>query len=379
MHIVAVVVPVYKQVLSELEIISYIQLLNILGEFDIVVIAPQGLKLSSEVVRKNIKVEYFPAEFFLNVDAYSSLMLSGCFYERFLHYQYILIYQLDAFVFGNELMNFCRLGYDYIGAPWISGFCEYTNLKRKVLYVGNGGFSLRRVKACIDVLDRNQNLLKIYQGRNEDAFFSACDSERFRVAPKETALTFSFEREVRACFEENHRTLPFGCHAWERYDFEFWKEYIENFGYELKGKIEPSEGSEDLHNSREYQWMRRNSHLMESDSFFYGIPSRLKERFREQKKGAYYLWGAGYVGRYAGRLFRDLEIDVKGYVDTDLKKQGQYVENLKIYSPEVLRKTDKVIITVDWKRYAEIERKLSETGFVYLQQYIFFEDILPEG
>ena len=66
-------------------------------------------------------------------------------------------------------------------------------------------------------------------------------------------------------------------------------------------------------------------------------------------------------------------------MDTDLKKQGQYVENLKIDSPEVLRKTDKVIITVDWKRYAEIERKLSETGFVYLQQYIFFEDILPEG
>lgn len=375
---VAVVIPVYKKILSDLEIISYKQLLRVLGEFDIVAIAPKEQKLPEEMRRNDIKVEHFAAEFFRSVGSYSRLMLSECFYERFLKYQYILIYQLDAFVFKNELMHFCSLGYDYIGAPWLSGFCEYTNLKRKVLYVGNGGFSLRRVEACLNALRCRQRLLGIYQERNEDAFFSACGDDDFRVAPREVALTFSFEREVRRCFEENHRKLPFGCHAFERYDLEFWKRYIEEYGYDLSGKV-CSGGSEDLHNSREYQWMRRNSLLMEHDELYYGVPCKIKSLFRNLETGNLYLWGAGYIGRYVRKLFQDLGVRVIGFIDTDIKKQGQNVDGLMVYSPEEVNMEDKIFITVDWKYYNGIKKKLEESGFIYLKQYAFFEDILPDG
>ena len=31
----------------------------------------------------------------------------------------MLIYQLDAYVFKDELLNWANKGYDYIGAPWL--------------------------------------------------------------------------------------------------------------------------------------------------------------------------------------------------------------------------------------------------------------------
>lgn len=45
-------------------------------------------------------------------------MLSAEFYERFLAWDYILLCQTDAFVFRDELADWCARGYDYIGAPW---------------------------------------------------------------------------------------------------------------------------------------------------------------------------------------------------------------------------------------------------------------------
>jgi hypothetical protein len=46
------------------------------------------------------------------------------------------------------------------------------------------------------------------------------------VAPVEEALGFSFEREPRYCFERNGGRLPFGCHAWNRWDRPFWEPYL---------------------------------------------------------------------------------------------------------------------------------------------------------
>lgn len=377
MHMVTIVVPVYKKALENQELISYRQLLKVLGTFEIIVVAPEGLQLPKEIRGDKLRIEYFPKDFFKSVDTYSRLMLSTDFYKRFIKYQFILIYQLDAFVFKDELAYFCGLDCDYIGAPWISGFCEYTNLKRKVLYVGNGGFSLRRVEACIDALQCNGKLLDQYRGRNEDVFFSACDGRNFRTASVETALAFSFEREVRTCFEVNHRLLPFGCHAWERYDLKFWKKYIMEFGYEID-ETEAVNGKEDQSNKEEYVWMRRNTKLMENDDLFYGILEKIECLFNDTKKGCYYLWGAGYIGRYAKDLFWDLGMRLEGFIDTDPTKQGKDIDGLMIYNPECIKEDKKIIVTVDRKYYSGIIEKLKSLNLSYLRNYIFFEDILPE-
>lgn len=62
-------------------------------------------------------------------------MLTKEFYLRFRQWEYLLIYQLDAYVFQDELMDWCNKGYDYIGAPFLK-------LNREVDWnnCGNGGF-----------------------------------------------------------------------------------------------------------------------------------------------------------------------------------------------------------------------------------------------
>jgi hypothetical protein len=64
---------------------------------------------------------------------------------------------------------------------------------------------------------------------NEDYFWAdeaaRCDPS-FKVAPFEVGLRFAFEVAPRKCFELNHRRMPFGCHAWQRYDPAFWEPHL---------------------------------------------------------------------------------------------------------------------------------------------------------
>jgi hypothetical protein len=77
-------------------------------------------------------------------------MCSIGFYEVFRQYEYMLIYQLDCWVFRDELEMWCDKGYDYIGAPFfVKWFVD------RGIYVGNGGFSLRKISNIIEYLKRN--------------------------------------------------------------------------------------------------------------------------------------------------------------------------------------------------------------------------------
>ena len=64
---------------------------------------------------------------------------------------------------------------------------------------------------------------------NEDYFWSYLIANTFTdytVAPNEESLKFSFEVKPSFLFEKNNNNLPFGCHAWEKYEPEFWKKFI---------------------------------------------------------------------------------------------------------------------------------------------------------
>jgi hypothetical protein len=49
---------------------------------------------------------------------------------------------------------------------------------------------------------------------------------RFRLPAVDVALRFAFEASPRVYFALNNYELPFGCHAWERYDKAFWEPYL---------------------------------------------------------------------------------------------------------------------------------------------------------
>jgi hypothetical protein len=256
---VAIVVPIYKP-LNQDEKISFAHLKKHLVKFDRFMVMPETLP-QTNIPTAGFQIIRFPDNNFSSVYSYSCLMNTKDFYEQFTGYEYILIYQLDALVFSNELLKWCNKGYDYIGAPWfthiIGDFCTQKGLTANV---GNGGFSLRKVASFLKVINTvektstkqvsNHYLRKLYfiisilTGKshkkwlntppssypfNEDGFWSFEAPKylkKFKIAPFNEALQFAFEKEPERCFKLNNGKLPFGCHAWSKYNPIFWKKYI---------------------------------------------------------------------------------------------------------------------------------------------------------
>ena len=259
---VAVLVPMTDRTeLTRDEEVSMRHLLHFLNRYDKFMVVAEGLDIS----HPEFEIKRFPRRFFGSADAYKRLVLSRDFYESFADYEYILIYHLDALAFSDQLLEWCDAGFDYIGAPWLNSPDDPDQGFRDV---GNGGFSLRRVSSCLRVMDspryrvhpdeywqtrygqqplavRVANMprkylkyLRRYNGaewemaryrNNCDVFWARrarhYDPE-FRIAPVETALRFAFECAPAYCYERNGRQLPFGCHAWARYDRAFWTPFL---------------------------------------------------------------------------------------------------------------------------------------------------------
>ena len=219
---VAIVVPIYKTELTADEQISLKHLLHFLKRYDKYMVIPKGLKVNLP----DFNVKEFPADFFKNTQTYNKLMLSKDFYETFKEYEYILIYQLDSLVFLDGLVYWCRQGYDYIGAPWIT---EEKVVNSTIYASGsNGGFSLRKIDSFLKVIERAKNCISAYE-ENEDRFWSIDAVKHcpgFKVPSAEVAVKFSFELSPRFCFEITNQMLPFGCHAWAKYDRDFWEPYL---------------------------------------------------------------------------------------------------------------------------------------------------------
>ena len=234
----AVVIPIYKEELDDLEKISLAQVRKVLKNYPIIFIAPEG-KNFSYLEPGEMLVQFHP-QYFQSVKTYSQLLMQPFFYEPFLPFDYILLYQLDAFVFYDALEDFCRLGYDYIGAPWPYHGWSYQKIEGKTPRVGNGGFSLRKVKACHRIL-KESVVLPGYKDAlekfNEDCFFAMCGMAKeidFNTAPIEVADLFSMEWYPDRYVKKLRGELPFGCHNWHDFSADFYVELFAQFGYDLR-------------------------------------------------------------------------------------------------------------------------------------------------
>lgn len=239
---VVVVIPMYRTELSSAERASLRQCILRLGHYPLLLAVPDSLSVSSLVAEfPTLGVMTFHDSYFASIGGYNRLMTSLDFYRRFQAYEYILIYQLDAYVFRDELPYWCSHGLDYIGAPTIhketydrlpasekDTFAQALSSQRLVF---NGGLSLRRVAGLIRYLRIYHAFYSAWPG-NEDMLFSL---EATRLIPMrffiklptwQQALRFAFEKSPAASYEITEHSLPFGCHAWERYDPGFWQPYI---------------------------------------------------------------------------------------------------------------------------------------------------------
>ena len=238
-----------------------------LSDYDVYAVTPAGIRLGS------FQHLGFPDEYFASLGANNLLRLSRRFYDRFDRYEYLLVYELDSLVLNEHLNEFCTGEYDYIGAPWV----KYDGGRPVGLAeVGNSGFTVRRVAACLEVLTSNARIMrpleywskigrakpgwkkalgivgaasKILHQRNdithfvqqyifsasrtwsphEDKFWHL-HAPRFhpgsRIASERMALRFSFEHAPAFLYELNGRRLPLGCHAWSKHDPGFWASHL---------------------------------------------------------------------------------------------------------------------------------------------------------
>ncbi len=233
MQQVAIVIPIYQTKLSANEQISLRQCQRVLGKYPIILIAPK--ELNTDFIADYIDsytVIRFPESYFLSPKTYNHLLVSTEFYHEFLAYEFILIHQLDAYVFDDQLTHWCEKGYDYIGAPklrkkHITG--KGSLFDEPVLM--NGGLSLRKVKPILRYIRYYGYFFKEWKA-NEDAMFSFAQRRTYpfrwllKLPDWKEALSFSLEKNPQIGIKILGGNLPFGCHAWEKYNPEFWKSFV---------------------------------------------------------------------------------------------------------------------------------------------------------
>jgi len=265
-----VVIPIYKN-FSEL---TYDEKISLNRTFDVFVDEDVFILISDSVNRDdynstyslNLKYRIVSDIHFKNINTYSKLLMSSYFYSLFKDYTWMLICQLDAYAFRNDLNLFThRQDFYFLGAPVIN-----TNLKgwENISWVGNGGFSLRRIDICYNVsyklerlkkkldfihfisIENNflSSLTRFILGKmfklkfnkyltrylletpvNEDIFWSLWIPSIFsnlKPADIHTATKFSFEVSPEQIFN-SVGCLPMGCHAWKKYNPIFWENILQ--------------------------------------------------------------------------------------------------------------------------------------------------------
>jgi hypothetical protein len=259
-----VVVPVYRAALDPHETLSLDRCFRVLGRHHLVMVKPEGLDTAALERRWPFaRVETFAPEHLASIEGYNRLLLSPAFYERFLGSEYLLICQLDVFVFRDDLAGWLARGHDYVGAPWISSsplsaaiHRAKFELSRRLLgpddkvhphelrdRVGNGGFSLRRVAFHHRLSSELADTVERYVRRqgthhfHEDVFWSV-EPERHGVprrAPSaREALAFAFDINPARLYRLAGEQLPMAAHGWsKRRNLRFWAPHVAATGATL--------------------------------------------------------------------------------------------------------------------------------------------------
>jgi hypothetical protein len=259
----AVAIPLYKPELTAAERISIDRTVDVLASRELFLVGPARLSAHlADLCRhygKGVQYKSFDDRYFSGIKGYNALMRSRRFYRAFSDHSHLLIAQTDALVVSDQLDVWCGRGHSYVGAPWFVGGSK-PRQPLEFMGVGNGGFSLRRVDDFLRVLGRPRHIPNVIKSRaegrgglsnlprrlkhewcfaynveplfprtNEDFFWgmlvpAVCPF--FRVPTPQEAVRFAFEVAPRVLYERNGGELPFGCHAWERFDRAFWEEKL---------------------------------------------------------------------------------------------------------------------------------------------------------
>jgi hypothetical protein len=254
-----IVIPVYKEKLDCVEEISLKRLYKIIydppfnmdeyrywEERDVFLVYPKGMNISEyKKIYPSIQSREFDPKYFKSTATYSQLCISYDFYRRFDCYKYMLIYQLDCYLFKDEISKWCDKGYDYIGGPILSTDCGWDTVKESRKgktwqpYVGNGGLSLRKISTFKEITDPNGELRKKYELTDEKLANVKFEDKYFcndlyqlydlEVPDWKEALEFALDMSVDVVYDIfKWQGQPMGIHSVDK-NIRWWKKVIPEF------------------------------------------------------------------------------------------------------------------------------------------------------
>ena len=258
------------------------QCASVLSKHDKILVCPRGMATDQyTALLPGLRIFPVDPKWMRTYSAYNDFKSSPLIYSALQEeYRFMLCHEPDAFVFRDEVEQWCDSGFDYIGAPWFSGRPDYPD-DAHIVGVGNSGFSLRnndahvRANRIVKLLESPRELWSEYRDRSlagrlagvptvavkslgignstnyhlrapylrwrnkiehEDLFWTqqvARVLPWFKVADADAAMRFSFEILPHKLYEMTGHQLPFGCHGWFKFGLEFWRPFIEAEGHEL--------------------------------------------------------------------------------------------------------------------------------------------------
>lgn len=242
-----IVIPIYKEPTAA-EKLSLSRLYNITqGKYNIYFVKPESLVITklfttnideyNKEYENNIHYISFNDEYFISTESYSKLLETCDFWNSFINYEYVYIYQLDCYIIKDDLEYWANLGFDYIGAPIVSKNANWKNTPA----IGNGGFSLRKVSKFIELTDENGWFIKKY-GENlknnkwlkfEDLYFlQECGGfTKIDTPIFQDAIRFAWDMNPDVIYKLT-QNLPMCIHAFDK-NIPFWKDKLEGITSEV--------------------------------------------------------------------------------------------------------------------------------------------------
>ncbi|MCX5952759.1 MAG: DUF5672 family protein [Cyanobacteria bacterium] len=285
-----VVVPLHTLELEASEVSALIHALYQLSDYEFVLLHKHSIaavelldRLGESACSRTRAIHCIEVadECLASIDSYNRMLLQAWFYRLFRAWDYLLIFQLDAWILGSNLQVWLQKEFSYIGAPWTGHLGPDTPDSG----VGNGGLSLRKVGHMLAIFEdqkrlqsvpvfrwgylawrmtlfRRYYLFPVWQWpllflkrlvlfarmshgwHNTLAYFIEIGIQEdhilgiyvphvfpwFQLPPMPEAAAFAIETNPRLTRDFYAIQRPFGCHAWEKFDRDFWiKTYPNEF------------------------------------------------------------------------------------------------------------------------------------------------------
>ena len=256
MYKCGIIIPLYKYDLYDYEIMSLKRIIKLYKDseqYKIMFLCDYNFdidKLLNKYAIDEFVYSYynFDKQFFKSKIEYNLLCLNLETYTNLIGtYEYLLIYQLDAYIFDDQLEYWINKDYDYIGGyegvfGWhliydhLNKIFNDENIRNnKNIIIMNGGFSLRKVNYCIDVIQKLPHDFNgylwgfqrpiifedmVYSIYNTNHPVSAIDAIKFSC----TQFYYPFN------FSINEFKYPFGTHQFQKHTdlYNLVKEFDKN-------------------------------------------------------------------------------------------------------------------------------------------------------